>query len=472
MIKSICFKCGAGKEDPMSCCTSCGTRPVSDAEQVTSIYLSSQLLSAAELGQVSRTIRSGQRISVPSGLQSQAAEFLRQMRRDAQQAQARRVRRKRFALAAMAVVLLLFLFLGLHSWPRYAWARLRNSENAYSSFTERFPNSTWTENAKRHLLELREPARWASASGTGDLGLLRAYLSDYPDSPHGAAARTEIGELAQDRWWAVQNSSLPEEVQRFIADFPDHDLATPAKGVLAELRRYQDFKDILKTGNSKLVGQYIRNNPNSKYLAEAKAELEKLAQKRWLALSASESESELRAFKRDFAETQWAQEAEKRIAALYGDLQWLTKMNSLAAYRRHLDLYPNSPYRSEVNDRMIRLEAAQIAADSSGVLPPATRLSLPSSGYVMAEVGIANETGYELTVWYTGFVARKVVLPVGCSQTIQLSPGAYTVAASVTAPHVRNYSGTDTLEAASYSMSFTIRSERFPVFLPTPGLRR
>jgi hypothetical protein len=80
-------------------------------------------------------------------------------------------------------------------------------------------------------------------------------------------------------------------------------------------------------------------------------------------------------------------------------------------------------------------------------------------GGTRVKIDIKNDTRYELTVRYSGEESKKVVIPKGETQNIDLPPGAYRVAASVSAAQVLNYYGNNTLEPGSYSERFYISSE-------------
>ncbi len=101
---------------------------------------------------------------------------------------------------------------------------------------------------------------------------------------------------------------------------------------------------------------------------------------------------------------------------------------------------------------------ADILAGNPGALSPATLLGPVGASRSLAELNIKNRTGYELTVRYSGVDSRRIVLPVNGSQTLHLTPGTYTVAASVDGA-VRSYAGTDSLQSAQYDGTFYIRSE-------------
>lgn len=357
--------------------------------------------------------------------------------------------------AAFAVVVLLLL---VHPWPHFQLARLLDSEAAYTGFVERHPASKWTRAAEERMRKLREEPLWSAALNSGKVWPLRQYLKTYPDGKHVAEAHATVQRLAQARWLTVSLSSSENEIRAFIRDFPDSALMADAGRRLQEVLEEQAWWEVRNSGELARLQEFIQENPASRFLKDAQSELDRLCQEKWRTMASSESEEGLRAFSREFAGTPLEELAERRIAGLYYDLNWLAQKNSIAAYQRHLQLYPTSPYRAAVEKRIIDLEVADILASNPGVLPPATLLGPARASGSLAELNIKNRTGYELTVRYSGVDSRRIVLPVNGSQTLHLRPGTYTVAASVSGA-VRSYAGTDSLQSAQYDSVFYVRSE-------------
>ena len=115
--------------------------------------------------------------------------------------------------------------------------------------------------------------------------------------------------------------------------------------------------------------------------------------------------------------------------------------------------FPNHPKRKWIEKRIIDLEVQAIAAGEHGELPRAQPLA---SGGTINTVEVKNNTGYELTVRYSGPSSKKLVIPKGETQSVTLPKGNYKVAASVNAHHVTNYYGTDSMQGGQYSSSFRI----------------
>ena len=95
-----------------------------------------------------------------------------------------------------------------------------------------------------------------------------------------------------------------------------------------------------------------------------------------------------------------------------------------------------------------------------GELPSLTS-SYSSGDYSeSSSVTITNETGYTLTIRYSGPDVKMVEIPAGDSRSVYLSSGNYTVAASVNAASVRNYAGTEYL-SGKYNARYYITSSLY-----------
>jgi len=81
-----------------------------------------------------------------------------------------------------------------------------------------------------------------------------------------------------------------------------------------------------------------------------------------------------------------------------------------------------------------------------------------NSGYSStSSVTIKNDTGYELTVRYSGPSVTMISIPRGGSKTTSLSSGSYKIAASAGGLH---YGGRESL-SGNYSSSYYISTTRY-----------
>lgn len=145
----------------------------------------------------------------------------------------------------------------------------------------------------------------------------------------------------------------------------------------------------------------------------------------------------------------WLKVAE-RIERKY-DLKWLKEQDDLDLYQNFASRIPTREQETWLKKRIIDLEVDKIAKGEHGDLPQAQATSYGGS---TTKITIKNGTGYLLTVLYSGPSSKRVVLAVGATEKIGLSPGSYKVAASVSAAHVRNYYGQSSMRGGEYSSSF------------------
>ncbi len=111
------------------------------------------------------------------------------------------------------------------SEEQLAWNRINNTNDpaAVEEFVRRYPNSSFRSQAESKL----EGLNWAKASSSGSLRGYQEYAARYasPPGPHLPAALAEIARL---EWDAIQNTTDPFTVKRFLEQNPSgpyHDRA-------------------------------------------------------------------------------------------------------------------------------------------------------------------------------------------------------------------------------------------------------
>lgn len=135
-------------------------------------------------------------------------------------------------------------------------------------------------------------------------------------------------------------------------------------------------------------------------------------------------------------------------------------VNSSSTWKQFLEDYPDYDDKEFVRKKIIQAEVNEIMRSDHGELPSLTP-SYSSGDYSeSSSVTITNETGYTLTIRYSGSDVKMVEIPAGDSRSVYLSSGNYTVAASVDAVSVRNYAGTEYL-SGKYSARYYITSSRY-----------
>lgn len=269
------------------------------------------------------------------------------------------------------------------------------------------------------------------------------------------------------KWASFKDTSASYE--SFLERFPRSSSSGDAIERLRILSQDDVWSKANQSGSIKLLREYRDNYPDGNYLVEANTQIRMLADNYWKEIEASRSEKEIKGFIRNYPETTKLSRAEKRLQELYNDWGWVRSEDNLLSYRRFLEANPSHPQKNWIDKRIIDLEVKEIASGDYGSMPPAQALNL---GGVSAKIEVENQTGYTLTVRYSGPDSQKLIIPVGATKSISLPPGDYQVAASVDASRVRNYYGTDTIRGGTYSSSFYIQTEYGGLSFPSSTPRR
>jgi len=252
--------------------------------------------------------------------------------------------------------------------------------------------------------------------------------------------------------WASYKDTA-EGYENFIERFPGAALIHPASERIRKLREDEIWAKASGSADVTLLRDYVSNYHDGKYITQARNKLREIADAKWPAISQSRSELEIRKFIKENRETSKRAEADALLEALYDDYEWVRGQDSLFYYKRLAERFPKHPKIDSINKRIIDLEVKKIASGKYGELPQAEAISL---GGTEAHVEVKNNTGYELTVLYSGPDSKKLVLAIGDTKTVTLPPGNYQVAASVSAADVRNFYGKDSLRGGRYAGSFYI----------------
>lgn len=136
-----------------------------------------------------------------------------------------------------------------------------------------------------------------------------------------------------------------------------------------------------------------------------------------------------------------------------------TNENTISAYNKYKELYPNGVHYAMAEKKIIDLEVATVYAGKHGTLPTMDKISYGNGP--TSYITVKNSTSYTLTLLYSGVDSKRLVISAGQSSSIRLKNGSYRVAASVSAYNVRKYAGTENLNGGSYDVEYYISSQRF-----------
>lgn len=210
-----------------------------------------------------------------------------------------------------------------------------------------------------------------------------------------------------------------EAYTKLIQDFSDRPEGAEAKNLLVRLSEDEAWTESLASDKVEMTEQYLSKYPSGRYIAQANLRL-----------------------------------AELRAKAEGFEYEMASEKNSSSAWRHFLELYPNRDDEKSIRRKIIQLEVDEILAGEHGTLPSSVPTSYGSSG--QSSVEISNDTGYPLTIRYSGPDVQSIEIPVAGTRTVSLSSGNYRVAASANGLY---YGGSEYLHG-NYSSKFYISSTR------------
>ena len=130
-------------------------------------------------------------------------------------------------------------------------------------------------------------------------------------------------------------------------------------------------------------------------------------------------------------------------------------LDSKQAYERYMAMYPYGSHVSEANNRLIELRINDVMNSSHGSLPIMDRV-FEDDDSPTSTIVIENDTGYPLTVMYSGTDAREITINPGCKGMVTLKNGYYKIAAAVPAGNIKPYAGKQELQGGRYETGFII----------------
>jgi hypothetical protein len=155
------------------------------------------------------------------------------------------------------------------SEEQLAWNRINSTGDpaAVEEFVRRYPNSPFRSQAESKL----EALNWAKASSSGSLHGYQDYVARYtsPPGPHLPAA---IAEIARFEWEAIQNTTDPAPVRRFLEHNPSGAYHDRAVALLDDLA----WHEAQRRGDSASLKGYLGTYPTGRHKDEAATELARL----------------------------------------------------------------------------------------------------------------------------------------------------------------------------------------------------
>jgi hypothetical protein len=156
------------------------------------------------------------------------------------------------------------------SEEQLAWNRISstNDPGAVEEFVRRYPNSSFRAQAESKL----EALNWAKASSSGSLRGYQEYAARYtfPPGPHLAAA---VAEIARLEWDAIQNTTDPQSVKRFLEHVPSGPYHDHAVALLDDL----SWREASRKGDTTSLKSYLGSYSSGRHKEEATTQLAKLS---------------------------------------------------------------------------------------------------------------------------------------------------------------------------------------------------
>jgi hypothetical protein len=155
------------------------------------------------------------------------------------------------------------------SEEQLAWNRVNSTSDpsAVEEFVRRYPNSSFRAQAESKL----EALNWAKASSSGTLHGYQDYVARYtsPPGPHLSAAMAEIAQL---EWDAIQNTTDPVSVRRFLEHNPSGPNHDRAVALLDDLT----WREAQHKGDAASLKGYLGAYPSGRHKEEAATQLASL----------------------------------------------------------------------------------------------------------------------------------------------------------------------------------------------------
>lgn len=274
----------------------------------------------------------------------------------------------------------------------------------------------------------------------------------------------------------VQRESFPSDAE----DFCDDDGEVAIQRRAAAKKRIKELKH-QKAGD---LSRKFRALADLKEVQTRQEQARALVQQYRTAQTKDELEAFLSsagAFRGNDAELeQCRSEARKRIEELDRQEKWGTdelawntaqKLGTIDACRTYLEFYPRGKHAKQANKKIIDEEVNRVFASGDyGSLPATEQTRRVRSS--TTTIQITNNTGYTLTLSYSGKESKKLEISAHATQSVTLPSATYRVTASVNSSSVRPFAGEETYCGGEYKATYYISSSPY-TFSPShfPGSR-
>lgn len=144
------------------------------------------------------------------------------------------------------------------------------------------------------------------------------------------------------------------------------------------------------------------------------------------------------------------------------DTAWkrASAINTKDSYERYIGMYPYGAHRADADARLIDIQVNDAFKKDHGNLP-GMKYVAPDEDSPTSTIVIENDTGYPLTVMYSGTESKSITIAPGFRQSITVKNGSYRIAASVPAPNIRPFAGTENLTGGRYETGYVVVPSRY-----------
>ncbi len=141
------------------------------------------------------------------------------------------------------------------------------------------------------------------------------------------------------------------------------------------------------------------------------------------------------------------------------DTAWerANKIGTLEAFQKYTAMYPNGAHMPEATQKVIELKVDELLKSAHEPLPGMVRI-VADDDSPESTIIITNNTGYALTVLFSGEKGDDVTISPGRKASITVPNGEYRVAATVPPSGIRPFAGIAELEGGQYEVSFYVSS--------------
>ena len=335
-----------------------------------------------------------------------------------------------------------------------------NSISSFNAFIAKYPFSNYTKQANENLRFLYEEKDWNYASRTDIITEYNSFLRKYPNSLYSKQAKQKIAKIEElDAWKKSKIINTIYGYQNFITSYTNSKYVFDAKNKIESLKDENAWGDAEIIGSLEAYKSYVNSFPYGTKRGKALDKIKEIEVilPEWEKTLRKNNPEAFQNFIQLFPNSFYAEQANNKLNRLeLADWNNAKKRNRISSYRAYISTFPDGIHSEEARKRIIDIEVDAIFKGDHGTLPPMNRISPEYSSSTTNDIEIFNNTIYTLIVRYSGTDSRRIVIEPEKREKLVLRNGSYRVTASVNAQNVRNYAGSEKLEGGEYSSEYYI----------------